>query len=211
MKKRVFGLGFILAALALLAASSPASADVMITYNLDSITFADGGTATGTLTETFVQTGPDAYTAYLTDYNVTITDSGFAIQPLAFTPATGAGSEYNGTSLGYQYILMYTGNGSDNSSLLYLNIPLGTFVAGTPLPSGSIPLVLGSDAGGQSGPATAVLVWQGTEDPHQLGMIVSGTGGSLDPQQSAVPEPCTMLLLGPGMVGLIGIKRKYLG
>lgn len=101
-------------------AANTAKADIIQTYSLQNVTFADGGVATGTITENY----SSAIQQWsLTAFNVTITDPAFVVQPLVFTPASGGSSQYTGSSLGFGYILMYQGGYTNNTAALYLNIP----------------------------------------------------------------------------------------
>jgi hypothetical protein len=56
-------------------------------------------------------------------------------------------------------------------------------------------------------PTGATQLYLGTMDGYSWNNNVGGFCVSLNP----VPLPTTMLLLAPGLVGLVGLKRKYLG
>jgi hypothetical protein len=155
----------------------PASADIVVTYSLDNVTFADGGVATGTITEEY----SSATTLWsLASFNVNVTDPSFPVQPLYFTPATGGSIQspqvVTGSGvLGFGYILMYQGGFTTGDAALYLNIPSGDFQNGSAQPTGSITLVPGTDVGGTA-PAPAQLFAE-----QVVGGFVNGLGGSLVP------------------------------
>lgn len=172
----------------LLAASVSFAHATTITYDLTGVT-TSVGTLTGTVTI-------DTSTYLVTAANILFNDA--AVGNPLFTNI-GSPAAYNG--LGQDYI-----SGPSDSPLNYggqIALYYNTANIGT----GDLNLCLAiGPCGTQSNEASYVQAYvsNGQGGPFNI------TGGSLDPVQSAAPEPSTLFLLGTGILGLAGLASRKL-
>ena len=157
--------------------------------------------------------GTDPNIDYMANYNV-----GEWSIPLPFT-LEASGEEMAGAG---GPILYYTGSGSggyrfDFNMGWYWGVYNGTFL----IPNGFAlavdwPSVILPEGSYTSDPTTGGIYYWGASDPNHTGSLFQAQPlnnfviqvGQMTP--TPTPEPTTMLLLGLGLMGLAGVKRKFL-
>jgi len=190
-------------AFVLLDSCFTANADVITTLTLDGVTYADGGTATGSITLDYPVSG----TATIVSFDVTLTSSTLAdgysgsVTMIGQTPFVFAGpTNWAGFIDGpigpnnTEQIGIYGDINYATDLQFYFNVP-NSLITGSP-PTGSVQF----DATGQGYDGGWGLE-EGGIPPHSL-----VTGGTLDPTNSestnAMPEPTSIALLVAGFFGL---------
>jgi hypothetical protein len=155
-------------------------------------TLADNGTVSGTFTiyETFIYGSFEGYSIpYIpSSFSVMVSDPAIipnGFNPLAFNYSTGSASLIYGSKADAE-IDFFTSIYYSNQ---WVNYELQLFVNAS---------ALGLPTGTQSDPPI------NSGSNFSNGSISTGVTGSVDP----VPEPCTMLLLGSGLVGLASWKFR---
>lgn len=189
---------------ALGTAARPAEAQApapIQTYTLSGVTFADGGTASGSFVYDPALGGGFGSSTPLSSFNITTTKG---------TTGSFAGYQYGGGSLGTAYLLE-TGHLGHNGSFVFNNLSLsgngsGLYLApGALVAPGEYALIAGFDDPnlGASGSS------ENTGFPSTTRQI---TGGFLIETPAAVPEASTTvsfgLLLALGLGGTVVAARK---
>jgi len=109
------------------------------------------------------------------------------------------------TLSGFEGLIGGTTDGTVTADI-YLDITNTTFGTGT---------LLGSFGPFSSGAFSDDFIWTGDPaEPFSLTIVASITQGagnvtSFDCEISAVPIPATVWILGSGLIGLVGIRRKF--
>lgn len=174
-------------AFAALTIQPAAGADTQ--YFLNNVLFADGGTASG-----YVLANTTAFT--IDGYNITVSDPAFPGQPFFVNPLTSTtGMIPAGPSFAEFQISQANPGGYD----LAISLFLPDSILGAPAPQ-SLNLVALAAAGGFTDTLTDSV------DPSITAPVATThlISGILN-----VPEPCTMILIVSGLIGMAGLRRKF--
>jgi hypothetical protein len=197
---------FILIVLLLLTVlAGPAVADQYSTWTLQGVTFADGGIATGSFTvDTTLYNNASLYTTVLDGDPHPGFNGSFAIVAVDIQisyPVSSYG-DYHYTDSGSAVVWRSASNSFESVEFSQRSASSREF-------NHTFTLAYGPGVGELAGSAVISVPgsyyaylneeWNPTE--------TFGTTGQLVP--AAVPEPTSMLLIGLGLIGLAGIRRKF--
>lgn len=190
---------FLTVLLLLTVMAGPAAAD-LLTWTLQGVTLADGGTATGTFTldtTLYASCTTSGNCFPLTDWNISVTDPGISSH---FTPSTSTSDLSRVNNVDSQrdqvdFGISYTGT-QTTLPVLSISVPLPGL--GTPGTLSILPY----------NPLFVPSLYDYWVPAYQSFAHIGITQGTIAGGFVSVPEPCTILLLGSGLAGLSVCGRK---